>query len=179
MSCEKRHDPVAIGDGRWVCERCDVDLGPDSKPPELYWVLFGKPWSHLPDPEPDEDDGGISGAAWLRHADLEQETTFYGRGLAVPGVEVEVNGKRYLLGDINKAGGTCDDCMSFDPSDIVTRYRVTFIPQLDLDPLVEFDDDGRMLLSMKGVDIFLDNLSKRLTGPLLKQVVAALKEKSP
>jgi hypothetical protein len=91
------------------------------------WIEFGQPWSMLPGPEGDED-GNISDAEWLAHAELEEATTFIGRRLAKPGIEVEVKHDkglhRYLIGDINKVGGVCDDCMAFEPSDIVTRYRV-------------------------------------------------------
>lgn len=35
-TCE-RHDPVAIGGDRWVCERCERDLGPANRPPTLAY----------------------------------------------------------------------------------------------------------------------------------------------
>ena len=32
--CE-RHDPKAMGTGRWFCNRCGIDLGPSNEPPRL------------------------------------------------------------------------------------------------------------------------------------------------
>jgi hypothetical protein len=40
-----------------------------------------------------------------------------------PGVLVEVDGSVHLIGDINRLGGVCDDCMAFDYEAKVTRYR--------------------------------------------------------
>jgi len=51
--------------------------------------------------------------------------TFAGLGFARPGVQVEMaDGKQYLIGDVNRLGGVCDDCSAFDSIDIVARYRV-------------------------------------------------------
>jgi len=51
--------------------------------------------------------------------------TFAGLGFARPGVQVEMaDGKQYLIGDVNKLGGVCDDCSAFNSTDIVARYRV-------------------------------------------------------
>ncbi len=50
--------------------------------------------------------------------------TFKGQGLAKPGTQVEVDGKCYLIGDINLHRGICDDCTAFESDAIVTRYRV-------------------------------------------------------
>lgn len=50
--------------------------------------------------------------------------SFKGQGLDKPGTQIEVEGKLYLIGDINTNRGTCDDCSAFDPEAIVTRYRV-------------------------------------------------------
>jgi len=83
------------------------------------WIDFGQPWSRLPDPP-----GGFDHAKWDEHYAQEQKVTFLGRKLAKPGVEVEVGSKRYLIGDINRNGGVCDDCMAFEPTAVVTRYRV-------------------------------------------------------
>lgn len=58
---------------------------------------------------------------------LQQEddaSTFKGQGLALPGTQVEVDGKCYLIGDINRHRGICDDCTAFESDAIVTRYRV-------------------------------------------------------
>ena len=61
------------------------------------------------------------------HAAKEQEAkqeSFNGRGLCKPGVQIEVDGKLYLIGDINQLRGVCDDCTAFEGDAIVTRYRV-------------------------------------------------------
>lgn len=50
--------------------------------------------------------------------------TFVGQGLAKPGTQIEVDGKLYLIGDINPNRCVCDDCTAFDMDAIVTRYRV-------------------------------------------------------
>lgn len=58
---------------------------------------------------------------------LQQEDdakTFNGQGLAKPGTQIEVEGKLYLIGNINLNRGICDDCTAFEPTAIVTRYRV-------------------------------------------------------
>ena len=55
------------------------------------------------------------------------------KGLVKAGTILELKGRqggsgtettaRYLIGDINKLGGVCDDCMAFDDDAIVLRYR--------------------------------------------------------
>ena len=50
----------------------------------------------------------------------------------MPGTQVEVDGKCYLIGDINPNKGTCDDCVAFDSEAIVTRYRVLLPPEVSL-----------------------------------------------
>ncbi len=54
--------------------------------------------------------------------------SFSGIGLNKPGtlVEVELDGKLYqfLIGHINNVRGVCDDCVQFDRSTIVKRYKV-------------------------------------------------------
>jgi len=55
--------------------------------------------------------------------------TFKGQGLAVPGTQVEVDGKAYLIGNINPNRGLCDDCTAFDSDAIVTRHRVLCSPE--------------------------------------------------
>ena len=56
------------------------------------------------------------------------EKSFCGKGLNRPGTIIEVkSGKELdhlLIGDINKLGGVCDDCMNFDSKAIVVRYKV-------------------------------------------------------
>jgi hypothetical protein len=37
MSDCKRHDPKAIGTGRWICDQCQRDLGPSGRPPTLAY----------------------------------------------------------------------------------------------------------------------------------------------
>lgn len=49
---------------------------------------------------------------------------FVGQGLNKPGTQIDVNGKLYLIGNINPILGVCDDCVAFRSEDIVTRYRV-------------------------------------------------------
>jgi len=50
--------------------------------------------------------------------------TFQEKGLAQPGIQIELDdGKRYLIGHINRNRGVCDDCTQFSGSDIVVRYR--------------------------------------------------------
>ena len=63
---------------------------------------------------------------WLAtyHESTNPQKTFCGQGLNKPGTVIEVDGKTYLIGDINLVGGTCDDCMDFLGSAIVTRYRL-------------------------------------------------------
>ena len=57
-------------------------------------------------------------------ADANKLLTFCGRGLNQPGVEIELtDGKRHLIGTINKFGGTCDDCTAFPGDTIIARYR--------------------------------------------------------
>jgi len=48
------------------------------------------------------------------------------RGLAKPGVVIEVDGSEYLIGDINTLGGVCDDCADVRSHEIVTRYKVVY-----------------------------------------------------
>ena len=62
--------------------------------------------------------------AWdTLYAEMESKT-FVGQKLNKPGTQVEVDGKRYLIGDINQLAGVCDDCVAFAQEVIVTRYRV-------------------------------------------------------
>lgn len=39
------------------------------------------------------------------------------------GFVVEVDGKEYLIGDMNTLGGDCDDCTLISKGHVVTRYR--------------------------------------------------------
>lgn len=54
--------------------------------------------------------------------------SFVGLGLNQPGtlIEIDENGvsTQYLIGDINKLRGVCDDCVAFRESAIVKRYKV-------------------------------------------------------
>ena len=54
---------------------------------------------------------------------------FRDAGLAKPGVQVEINGDLYLIGDINDMRGVCDDCSAFHDDAVVTCYRVVVAPQ--------------------------------------------------
>jgi hypothetical protein len=63
--------------------------------------------------------------------DPKQETTpsFSTLGYRKPGVLIEIatcgnETKEYLIGHINQHGGVCDDCVLFDDSTIVKRYKV-------------------------------------------------------
>lgn len=59
---------------------------------------------------------------------------FFGSKYAVPGVLIEVQEigehgeksppKKYLIGHINKNGGTCDDCTAFEADAIVLRAKI-------------------------------------------------------
>ena len=72
------------------------------------WIECGLPWY-----------------SWSPKTPLEDRDSFTKRGLAKPGVQIElVSGKRHLIGDINTAGGVCDDCPAFEPEEIIARYRV-------------------------------------------------------
>jgi hypothetical protein len=77
-------------------------------------------------------------SAYDKVREQDKARTFAGRGLAQPGVqiEVEINGetKRFLIGHINQLRGVCDDCTEFDSTTIVQRYRV-LIPAEELDLL--------------------------------------------
>lgn len=79
-------------------------------------------------------------AGWIQFEKAWNE--FKNRGLAQTGVLVEVvdgkrwsaskglaNGDVYLLGDINKLAGVCDDCVAFSNTDVVKRYRVIITKQ--------------------------------------------------
>ncbi len=50
--------------------------------------------------------------------------TFKGLGLRRAGVQIEVDGNHYLLGDVNTLGSQVNNEVLVKPSDIVTRYRV-------------------------------------------------------
>lgn len=59
---------------------------------------------------------------------------FHGSKYAVPGVLIEIQEigehgekstpRQYLIGSINKNGGTCDDCTAFEADAIVTRAKI-------------------------------------------------------
>jgi hypothetical protein len=57
----------------------------------------------------------------------ENATSFTGRGLVKSGVLMEVKAgdkiSQILIGDINEAGGSCDDCRGISDRDIVVRYK--------------------------------------------------------
>lgn len=56
--------------------------------------------------------------------DLEFKDSFCQRKLNQPGTEIELeNGEKYIIGNINKVAGVCDDCVAFEREDIVKRYR--------------------------------------------------------
>jgi hypothetical protein len=58
---------------------------------------------------------------------LEPKDSFTERGLAKAGTIVLMeDGKTYLIGHINRLGGTCDDCMAFDKEEKVLGYMMIF-----------------------------------------------------
>lgn len=67
-------------------------------------------------------------------AELDAQS-FTGQGLAVPGTQIEVEGKLWLIGDINPNRGVCDDCTAFEPDAVVDRYRVLCSTEKVLAPL--------------------------------------------
>lgn len=56
-----------------------------------------------------------------------RQKSFCGRELNRVGTIIEIrigkDLKQYLIGDINKNGGVCDDCMDFDKEVVITRYK--------------------------------------------------------
>jgi hypothetical protein len=62
--------------------------------------------------------------AYLNARVKEKGLSFCGKGLNKPGTMVEVDGKKYLIGDINANRGVCDDCAAFTSDSIVKRYKV-------------------------------------------------------
>lgn len=59
-----------------------------------------------------------------RYKNVRPKKSFY-PDLAKPGVLVELeSGKQMLIGDINAAGGICDDCKGIKNTDIVKRYAI-------------------------------------------------------
>jgi len=56
---------------------------------------------------------------------MKEGDSFSKRDLNKPGTLIELkNGKQYLIGDINVMRGVCDDCVAFESSTIVKRYKV-------------------------------------------------------
>ena len=47
---------------------------------------------------------------------------FCSKGLNKPGTRVKIEGKSYLIGDINCVGGVCDDCTVFEGDSVVESY---------------------------------------------------------
>lgn len=76
------------------------------------WIKCDLPWSAY---------GEVNGK-------FSKLDSFESRDLNKPGTQVEVNGKLYLIGDINGMRGVCDDCTEFPDDAIVTRYRVVWTP---------------------------------------------------
>lgn len=75
--------------------------------------------------------------SWIAECDsIEEEFErtkdgFCNRDLNKPGTLVELDdGKLYLIGDINGNRGVCDDCVAFDNSAIVKRYKRIWIDSL-------------------------------------------------
>jgi len=67
--------------------------------------------------------------SYTKNLKADKLMTFLGRGLAKAGVQIEMaDGKRYMIGDINKAAGICGYNQAFDDTSIVIRYRVLLQP---------------------------------------------------
>ena len=68
--------------------------------------------------------------SWYAYGSVEENISngFCNLGLNKTGtlIEIEVDGVllQYLIGDINNQGGCCDDCMMFDNSAVVYRYKI-------------------------------------------------------
>lgn len=77
------------------------------------WINYGYPYSY-----------------YQENSLLNKDKTFENEKLNVPGTQIELeNGKIYLIGDINRNRGVCDDCTAFSDTAIVKRYRIL----IDLD----------------------------------------------
>jgi hypothetical protein len=64
-----------------------------------------------------------------REQELNKESSFRKSDFHKPGVLIETKlsdgkTKKYLIGHINKNAGVCDDCMAFEPDDIVLRAKI-------------------------------------------------------
>lgn len=113
-------NPDAVSEEDWQAHMRDLLLGINPEYDEALRLVAVRnaaqdaSWNH---PEMKAWDARTKG--------VRRNRTFTGRGLALPGVQVEMaDGSRHLIGDINKVGGVCDDCTAFDSAAIVTRYRV-------------------------------------------------------
>jgi hypothetical protein len=57
----------------------------------------------------------------------DEKDSFTKRGLAKVGTIVFMeDGENYLIGNINKMGGVCDDCMAFEKETRVLGYMILF-----------------------------------------------------
>lgn len=64
------------------------------------WIAYGKSWDDFNEGYPNDE-------------------------CCVPGTQIETaDGNRYLIGDINRLRGTCDDCRAFSGDVVVVRYRL-------------------------------------------------------
>lgn len=60
----------------------------------------------------------------------EGKESFSKLGLNKPGTIICMeDGTQYLIGDINKFKGVCDDCTAFEKEDIVKEYMIIDIPK--------------------------------------------------
>jgi hypothetical protein len=58
---------------------------------------------------------------------LNEEDSFSKRKLDKPGILIQIEtGEEFLIGDINKNRGICDDCAEFDNTMLVVKYAIVF-----------------------------------------------------
>jgi hypothetical protein len=86
--------------------------------------LHGRTHKEL-DAKVNSDTGNVHvtpiGRNWAQYGKTWDE--FVADDLNDAGVQVDVEGKKFLIGNINMLGGYCDDCCEFRGLEIVTRYR--------------------------------------------------------
>jgi len=58
--------------------------------------------------------------------ELDELDSFCKRHLNIPGTLIDTKIGIFLVGNINKLGGVCDDCRAFDVDTIVRRYKIVW-----------------------------------------------------
>jgi hypothetical protein len=58
--------------------------------------------------------------------DFKEKDGFGTRGLKKPGTLIETARGVFLIGHINEGAGVCNDCVEFEPEEIVLRYKVVW-----------------------------------------------------